>query len=111
MAIEVTMMEPQANDVSPDEITISRDRSTLTLSTEGRRELLPAEQLRLACRCAWCTRDRLTEGFPERFPGVSIARVAPIGSHALHISFSDGHARGIFPFRYLQQIAAREDAA
>lgn len=106
-------MQASSNqDLAPDEIIVSRDRTTLTWSEhEVDKQVLSAERLRLACRCAWCTRDRLVDRFPHAFEGVSIEGVAPIGGHALHITFSDGHARGIFPFRYLREIARAEVAA
>lgn len=107
----MNMMDQSLADATPDEIVVSRDRLTLTLSTQGRRDVLDAGRLRLACRCAWCTRDRLTDVFPEHFADVAIARVAPIGGHALHISFSDGHSRGIFPFQFLRGIAGGEGTA
>lgn len=99
------------SDIVPEEIVVSRDRSTLTWYGQNDRRALSAERLRLACRCAWCTRDRLTDRFPEDFAGVAIDKVEPIGGHGLHITFSDGHARGIFPFRYLREIACEEVAA
>lgn len=98
-------------DFVPEEIVVSRDRSALAWSEQDARHALSAERLRLSCRCAWCTRDRLTDSFPDTFAGVTIDNVAPIGGHGLHITFSDGHARGIFPFRYLGEIASREAAA
>ncbi len=98
------MIQHQA-DEAPRNIVVSRDRSKLRLSGhDGETQVLGAEALRLSCRCAWCTRDRIVDHFPERFDGIAIANVAPIGGHALHITFSDGHARGIFPWRYLHEI-------
>jgi DUF971 family protein len=98
------MILPQA-DEAPQDIVISRDRRTVSLSDgDGDVRVLGAERLRLSCRCAWCTRDRIIDRFPKRFEGISIADVSPIGGHALHIAFSDGHARGIFPWRYLHEI-------
>jgi len=97
----------------PEEIALSRDRLMLVFTwnrshgeSPARRAILSSETLRLACRCAWCSRDRILACFPPDFPGVAIEKVVPIGNHALHIAFSDGHARGIFPWPYLDQIAA-----
>lgn len=106
----MTSMDMRSQDIPPDEIFVSRDRSGLQWRDEDRSQTLSAERLRLACRCAWCTRDRLTDRFPDAFD-VTIAGVASIGGHGLHITFSDGHARGIFPFRYLREIACAEVAA
>jgi len=36
---------------------------------------------------------------------VALANVHLVGDHALNIAFSDGHARGIYPWAYLYRIA------
>ena len=95
----------------PDEFVLSRDGTSLSWCEPDARRTLSAERLRSLCRCAWCTRDRITDSFPASFDAVTIAAVAPIGGHGLHITFSDGHARGIFPFAYLSEIAGEEVAA
>jgi prepilin-type processing-associated H-X9-DG protein len=66
---------------------------------------LPAERLRLACKCAHCTRARIDGRFPERFPGLAIVGVTDVG-YGLNIAFSDGHARGIYPKSYLLGLAS-----
>jgi DUF971 family protein len=67
---------------------------------------LPAEQLRAACRCAHCRRAQIDGVFTSEFRSVSIVRVASIGNYAVNIEFSDGHARGIYPWSYLAELAA-----
>jgi DUF971 family protein len=67
---------------------------------------LPAEQLRLSCKCAHCTRARFDGRFPERFPGIAITEIGDLG-YGLNISFSDGHNRGIYPKAYLLSLAGR----
>ena len=37
---------------------------------------------------------------------IAVARVEPMGGYAVHIAFSDGHARGIFPWSYLRALVA-----
>jgi DUF971 family protein len=68
----------------------------------------PAERLRLACRCAWCTRARIDGSFPDRFEAVAITHVELIGGYAVRLHFSDGHDRGIFPWSFIRHIAAAE---
>ena len=68
---------------------------------------LPAEGLRAACRCAHCRRAQIDGVFPGEFPLVTIAAVAPIGHYAVNLEFSDGHARGIYPWSYLAELAER----
>ncbi len=87
-----------------DEVRLSRDRQVLTLSRGGHRVVLTAAALRLACRCAACVRARY-DGAPESAaPGLTIARIDAIGAQAANIQFSDGHARGIFPWIDLWQL-------
>jgi DUF971 family protein len=65
---------------------------------------LAATQLRAACRCAQCVRARADGLFPRSFDGIAIEHVSPIGSYGINIGFSDGHARGIYPWAYLSQL-------
>ena len=85
-------------DVSPDLGSLS-----ITIS-HGGSVTLTAEKLRIACKCAHCTRARFDGRFPEGFPGLAIVEVADLG-YGLNIAFSDGHNRGIYPMVYLIGLA------
>lgn len=90
----------------PDEVRLDGRREALHLTwADGTTARLPAERLRLACRCAWCTRARAEERMPEGFPGIALTEVAMVADYALNLGFSDGHARGIYPFSYLLALA------
>jgi len=83
---------------------LSADLSSLSITTsEGRRITLSAEQLRIACKCAHCTRARFDGRFPNAFPGIAIVGVGDLG-YGLNIAFSDGHDRGIYPRNYLSGL-------
>ena len=85
----------------------SADLSTLLVRTAQDDALsLPAEQLRLACKCAHCTRARFDGRFADAFPGIAITDIGDLG-YGLNISFSDGHNRGIYPKTYLLSLAGR----
>ncbi|WP_306308054.1 MULTISPECIES: DUF971 domain-containing protein [Methylobacterium] len=110
------MAEPPFDpDAVPAEAVLSRGGSGLRLAwPDGETGALSAEALRLACRCAWCTRDRIEGLFPARFEAVCVTRLDPMGGYAVNLGFSDGHARGIFPWSYLRDLVrqdAGEDAA
>jgi DUF971 family protein len=96
----------QGNEASP-----SADGKALhlTLGT-GAAFSLPAERLRSACRCAHCRREQIDGVFPDQFPSVAIVGVTPIGHYAVNLEFSDGHARGIYPWSYLAELAAERPA-
>jgi DUF971 family protein len=85
----------------------SADLATLVVRTTQDDEVrIAAEQLRLSCKCAHCTRARFDNRFPEAFPGIAITEIGDLG-YGLNISFSDGHNRGIYPKPYLLSLAAR----
>jgi DUF971 family protein len=90
-----------------DQAALSPDGRTLhlTLAT-GAAFSLPAERLRSTCRCAHCRRAQIDGVFPDQFPSVAIMGVAPIGHYAVNLEFSDGHARGIYPWSYLAELGA-----
>jgi prepilin-type processing-associated H-X9-DG protein len=90
----------------PDSIAVSEDTRRLTVAFgSGRTLALNAERLRAACRCAHCRRAQYDDTFPEKFEGVAIDRVEPMGQYGVNIVFSDGHARGIFPWSYLATLS------
>jgi prepilin-type processing-associated H-X9-DG protein len=76
----------------------------------GRDIVLSAEKLRAACRCAHCRRAQIDGVFPDRFEAVTVTSASPMGQYGVNIAFSDGHARGIFPFIYLVELAAAQTA-
>lgn len=89
----------------PEAATLVRGGTGLRLQwRDGLTATLSAERLRLRCRCAWCTRDRVERRLPQAAADIAVARVEPMGGYAVHIAFSDGHARGIFPWSYLRAL-------
>ncbi len=67
----------------------------------------PARALRLACRCASCQEEM--SGRPILDPATVPADVRAldlklVGGYAVHFSWSDGHATGIYPWEYLLAI-------
>jgi DUF971 family protein len=99
----VTMMTTVAPTVIDCEV--SGDLAALVMTTSQDSNItLTAEQLRIACKCAHCTRARIDQRFPQNFPGIAIVAVNDLG-YGLNIGFSDGHNRGIFPKSYLLTLA------
>ena len=91
--------------VVPNEVTLARDRAEMRLVLwDGQEATISAPSLRAACRCAWCTRDRILGQFVQP-DTVAFNDVAALGSHGLHVKFSDGHERGIYPWAYLDELA------
>jgi DUF971 family protein len=48
----------------PQTITLAADRRRLRLTYASGEQVISAEELRAACRCAWCTRARIDGTFP-----------------------------------------------
>ncbi|WP_354174908.1 gamma-butyrobetaine hydroxylase-like domain-containing protein [Bradyrhizobium sp. LA6.1] len=98
----MTLVVPTVTDYEA-----SADLATLVVRTTQDDVVgIAAEQLRLSCKCAHCTRARFDDRFPERFPGIAITEIGDLG-YGLNISFSDGHNRGIYPKPYLLSLAGR----
>ncbi len=92
-----------ASTVTDYELSI--DLSELVVRWSRNHEVsFSAERLRSACKCAHCTRARIDDRFPERFPGIAIVGVTDLG-YGVNIAFSDGHWRGIYPRSYLMDLA------
>jgi DUF971 family protein len=91
----------------PDSIDLSVNGRALRLAWQDRRIDVPGRMLRLACRCAHCLRARYDGRFIDDVGDIAIVVVSRMGNMGLNIGFSDGHARGIYPWPYLQEIAER----
>lgn len=101
----MTMTAPVVPTVA--EYQASGDLAALLIRTTSDEALtLPAEQLRLSCKCAHCTRARIDGRFPDAFPGIAITGIGDLG-YGLNIAFSDGHNRGIYPKILLLSLAGR----
>ena len=66
----------------------------------GRRQRLSAPFLRAQCPCENCKLAPIKLE-PQRFPGLSVESMQPVGRYALQFQFSDGHGHGAFSFDLL----------
>lgn len=66
---------------------------------------LSAAVLWRECRSASGVLRRLNHVAPPE--GLTITALQAVGDYAINIAFSDGEARGIYPFSLLGQLAAR----
>ena len=85
--------------------TLQAGKRTLDIEwSDGSHDAVPLTMVRERCRCAECT--RLRRGRAIVAPNdVSLVDIVPCGGNAVQLVFSDGHARGIFPFSYLRELA------
>lgn len=88
----------------PREIATDTVDRVLTLRWPDRREQRIAHaELRRACACAECRRIRLDGHVVAASPDVALIDMHMMG-YGVQLIFSDGHARGIYPWRYLEQM-------
>jgi prepilin-type processing-associated H-X9-DG protein len=96
----------------PEAVVLKSDRMRLEIAWgDGNAAEVSAPRLRAACRCAWCTRERIDGTFAASFETITIDRLTAVGDYAINIAFSDGHARGIYPWAYLQKIVSADGRA
>lgn len=89
----------------PTQMAINAGTHTLTLRwSDGREQRIAHAQLRRVCPCAECRRIRLDGGTVQAPPDLILVAVQPMG-YGVQLVFGDGHARGIYPWRYLEQMA------
>jgi DUF971 family protein len=95
-------------DPVPQEITLAADRRSLTIDWgDGRPDCASATALRDACRSSRSVRARVDGWAVPAREDLTIVEVRPVGLYAINVVFSDGHDRGIYPWRYLKEISAQ----
>jgi DUF971 family protein len=95
--------------LAPNPIAVTDHQHSRTLQidwADGTSSQLPHAYLRASCRCGHCEQLRRTGELPDTDPAVQLVTLEPVGEHGLTLGFSDGHARGIFPWNYLHQLSS-----
>jgi len=75
--------------------------------------VLKAAGLRAECRCAQCRAAARGGHVSSVDRSLTLTHAEPVGQYALQLVFSDGHARGIYPWsllRELSQVAERAES-
>lgn len=90
----------------PLEIRVAKTRDVMrVLWKNGDTSRLSARLVRANCQSAGAKRLRLAELDVPPPADIRIEDVQPVGSYAVNILFSDGHQRGIYPWRLLRELA------
>ncbi|WP_144157462.1 gamma-butyrobetaine hydroxylase-like domain-containing protein [Paraburkholderia sp. BCC1885] len=92
------------NDAPPQIVSNAVTRRLTLHWPDGREQQLAHAQLRQACACAECRRIRIDGGALHTSDDVTLVDVQSMG-YGVQLVFSDGHARGIYPWHYLAQLA------
>jgi DUF971 family protein len=96
---------------TPVELKKSGQQELKITWQDGHRSIFPFRYLRQNCPCAACrdewsgNRTLDAKSVPEDLKGLLVNLV---GNYAVHITFSDQHATGIFSFAYLRKICPCE---
>ena len=102
----------------PISLTKSPQRELVIQWNDEVRHEIPFRALRDGCQCAQCNEERINPK-PVKPPGeltvlsaaearpLDIDSMKPVGNYAYSISFSDGHASGIFTLELLRAIGER----
>lgn len=85
----------------------TRDAVLEIVWDDGQVSRLPYAFLRGECQCAGCvheiTRERLLD--PATIPpDIKIEDLQLVGSYAVRIGWSDGHATGLYTWQFLRQL-------
>jgi DUF971 family protein len=91
----------------PTAIARQDDGVLITWEAGSTPVLIPARPLRLSCPCAECVEEMT--GMPILDPARIAADIRPlklelVGSYALRVRWSDGHATGLFTWNVLRQF-------
>ena len=90
-------------------VTISREDAGVRIEWDrsGHETFLGARDLRLACPCAGCKEEMTGRPLlnPETVPGdVRPVAVALVGAYGIRVTWSDGHATGIYTYELLRSM-------
>jgi DUF971 family protein len=93
-------------------VNIIEDGNSLAIEWQsGKHDILDAQQLWRDCPSAHARRRRMDHPHIKPDTELRIVSVAAIGLYAINIGFSDGHARGVYPWPLLKQIATKPAVA
>jgi DUF971 family protein len=94
--------------IAPQELKLRNDRRMLSVTwDDGRTDELSAALLRRSSRAASAVRAAIDDAPTSVAEDIRLTDIQPIGAYAVQLSFSDGHDRGIYPWVYLRDLAAR----
>jgi DUF971 family protein len=91
--------------VPPQQIAFKKGEACVSVTWKnGECSTISGSELRRYCACSEC-RARKLVGISLINVSTELVEVSLMGRHALHVSFGDGHERGIYPWPFLYAIA------
>lgn len=99
--------------ITPTNLKLKKDEKLSIDWSDGTHSEFTIAMLRKFCPCASCkelrqqmSRSRLTVLPPGTRSGpVIVEKAEMVGNYALRLTWSDGHATGIYSFSYLRELA------
>lgn len=90
----------------PMEIRLRKASKRLDLLwQDGSTTSVSCFDLRRSCACSSCQAARRTASLQLIDIDIEIDKVEVAGISGLQFHFSDGHSRGLFPWRYLRELS------
>ncbi len=102
-------LNPPAPAPAPLEITRANQRDIKIRWSDGHEAVYPALYLRQACCCAVCLERPGGGGQGVVDPEVHPLAIRAAGTYAIEFEWSDGHATGIYPYKYLRALCPCKD--
>ncbi|WP_175776955.1 gamma-butyrobetaine hydroxylase-like domain-containing protein [Burkholderia anthina] len=97
--------------MAPTEILLDHATHALTLRwPDGDMQRIGYAQLRNDCPCAACRKIRFDGGNVRAPADLTLDGIEAAG-YGIRLLFGDGHARGIYPWPYLADLATAHAAA
>lgn len=94
---------------APTEVRVDSATGMLELIwQDGVSGRISHQRLRACCACADCKALALSGRLALPPSEVRVTEVLPMGNYAVQFRFSDGHERGIYPWRYLRELISAE---
>lgn len=93
----------------PEELRLSRDRTTLTVTYPDAAFALPAEYLRVSSPSAEVRGHGPGQAITVAGKrNVAILGIEPMGRYAVKLVFDDMHASGIYTWEYLHELGSEQ---
>ncbi|MFN3322072.1 MAG: gamma-butyrobetaine hydroxylase-like domain-containing protein [Bryobacteraceae bacterium] len=104
----------QLSRTEPEHIAISKSKGIQIDWKDGHHSEYKLTYLRDECPCATCTGAHGTQPQPSNYsnpspfqmyqPALKMLGVEEVGSYAIRIAWSDGHATGIYTWEHFRKI-------
>lgn len=95
---------PESAAITPLELRAPRGGRVMEIDfADGHHGVYPHRILRGYCPCAMCQGHQGAIRFVEG-GSLELEEIEEVGNYALRLQWADGHATGIYSFRYLREL-------